>query len=78
MGVFSAVGLGSCSSVVEHSLGKGEVDGSIPSTSSKRTASKAPGVGLRSGSDALTWTRAERAERTRSWLRLFLSVRSRM
>jgi hypothetical protein len=29
------VGVGSCSSVVEHSLGKGEVDGSIPSTSSK-------------------------------------------
>ena len=26
--------VGSCSSVVEHSLGKGEVDGSIPSTSS--------------------------------------------
>jgi hypothetical protein len=39
------VAVGSCSSVVEHSLGKGEVDGSIPSTSSNHASAGPIGAG---------------------------------
>jgi uncharacterized protein YceK len=38
LGLDEWVLVGSCSSVVEHSLGKGEVDGSIPSTSSNKNS----------------------------------------
>jgi hypothetical protein len=60
----------SCSSGVEHSLGKGEVDGSIPSTSSKFIPMPAQRLAY--------FAELQQKIRSQEWQRAYLRGRSRM